>query len=250
MIKNFYLKIACLATAILCAASCVDTGDLESQLSGLEDRVSALEQTASKVNENTIAIYSMLVEGNIIMDVKAHENGTVYSLELSDGSSVDIYISETGEGITPVIGVDENGDWIYSLDGEEFLPVPGMDEDGMGSAIPQFRVSENFVWEISTDGGATWIQRDFNVTLNKITAEADAITGLVYQDGTPGVSSRHCQIAFDEQAGQFLVTDLNSTYGTFLADGQRLAPNTPVKLPPKSSIYLGEVANTIYLELG
>ena len=156
MIKNFYLKIACLATAILCAASCVDTGELESQLSGLEDRVSALEQTASKVNENTIAIYSMLVEGNIIMEVKAHENGTVYSLELSDGSSVDIYISETGEGITPVIGVDENGDWIYSLDGEEFLPVPGMDEDGMGSAIPQFRVSENFVWEISTDGGATW----------------------------------------------------------------------------------------------
>ena len=156
MIKNFYLKIACLATAILCAASCVDTGELESQLSGLEDRVSALEQTASKVNENTIAIYSMLVEGNIIMEVKTHENGTVYSLELSDGSSVDIYISETGEGITPVIGVDENDDWIYSLDGEEFLPVPGMDEDGMGSAIPQFRVSENFVWEISTDGGATW----------------------------------------------------------------------------------------------
>lgn len=154
--RKFYLKIACLATAILCAASCIDTGELESQLSGLEDRVSALEQTASKVNENTIAIYSMLVEGNIIMEVKAHENGTVYSLELSDGSSVDIYISETGEGITPVIGVDENGDWIYSLDGEEFLPVPGMDEDGMGSAIPQFRVSENFVWEISTDGGATW----------------------------------------------------------------------------------------------
>ena len=38
-------------------------------------------------------------------------------------------------------------------------------------------------------------------------------------------------------------------YGTFLADGQRLAPNTPVKLAPRSSIYLGEVANTIYLEL-
>ena len=73
---------------------------------------------------------------------------------------------------------------------------------------------------------------------------------LVYQDGTPGVSSHHCQISFDEQDGQFTVTDLSSTYGTFLADGQRLAPNTPVKLPPRSSIYLGEVANTIYLELG
>ena len=76
-----------------------------------------------------------------------------------------------------------------------------------------------------------------------------AVCRLVYQDGTPGVSSRHCQIFFDEQENLFVVTDLNSTYGTFLADGQRLAPNTPVKLAPKSSIYLGEVANTIYLEL-
>ena len=76
-----------------------------------------------------------------------------------------------------------------------------------------------------------------------------AVCRLVYQDGTPGVSSRHCQIFFDEQENLFVVTDLNSTYGTFLADGQRLAPNTPVKLAPRSSIYLGEVANTIYLEL-
>ena len=47
----------------------------------------------------------------------------------------------------------------------------------------------------------------------------------------------------------FVVTDLNSTYGTFLADGTRIAPNTPVRLPPKSAVYLGEVSNTIYLEL-
>ena len=72
---------------------------------------------------------------------------------------------------------------------------------------------------------------------------------LVYQDGTPGVSAKHCQVYFDEREGMFQVTDLNSTYGTFLANGQRISPNTPVKLPPKSSIYLGEVDNTIYLEL-
>ncbi len=72
---------------------------------------------------------------------------------------------------------------------------------------------------------------------------------LVYQDGTPGVSSKHCQVYFDEQEQMFIVTDLNSTYGTFLASGQRIAPNTPVKLPPHSSIYLGEADNTVYLEL-
>ena len=72
---------------------------------------------------------------------------------------------------------------------------------------------------------------------------------LVYPEGTPGVSSRHCQIYFDEPGGVFVVTDLNSTYGTFLGDGTRIAPNTPVRLPARSAIYLGEVANTIYLEL-
>lgn len=76
-----------------------------------------------------------------------------------------------------------------------------------------------------------------------------AVCRLVYQDGTPGVSARHCQVYYDQREGVFVVTDLNSTYGTFLADGQRLNPDTPVKLPPKSSIYLGEVANTVYLEV-
>lgn len=72
---------------------------------------------------------------------------------------------------------------------------------------------------------------------------------LVFRDNTPGVSSRHCQIFFDEQAQAFVVTDLGSTYGTFLAGGQRIAPESPVKLPPKSSIYLGETDNTLYLDV-
>ena len=72
---------------------------------------------------------------------------------------------------------------------------------------------------------------------------------LVYRDDTPGVSSHHCQIYFDEREQVFVVTDLHSSYGTFLAGGQRLAPDVPMKLPPKSSIYLGEVENTIYLDL-
>ena len=72
---------------------------------------------------------------------------------------------------------------------------------------------------------------------------------LVYRDDTPGVSSHHCQVFFDEREQVFVVTDLHSSYGTFLAGGQRLAPDVPTKLPPKSSIYLGEVENTIYLDV-
>ncbi len=74
-----------------------------------------------------------------------------------------------------------------------------------------------------------------------------AVCRLVYQDGTPGVSGRHCQVSFEQ--GQFILTDLNSTYGTFLSNGQRVAPNSPVTLPPKSSFYLGEADNTVYVDL-
>lgn len=74
-----------------------------------------------------------------------------------------------------------------------------------------------------------------------------AVCRLVYQDGTPGVSGRHCQVSFEQ--GQFVLTDLNSTYGTFLSNGQRVAPNSPVTLPPKSSFYLGEADNTVYVDL-
>ena len=74
-----------------------------------------------------------------------------------------------------------------------------------------------------------------------------AVCRLVYQDGTPGVSGRHCQVSFEQ--GQFVLTDLNSTYGTFLSNGQRVAPNSPVTLAPKSSFYLGEADNTVYVDL-
>ena len=76
-----------------------------------------------------------------------------------------------------------------------------------------------------------------------------AVCRIVYQDGTPGVSSRHCQVYYDEGTGMFVVTDLNSTYGTYLAGGQRLQPNAATPLPPKSSFYLGEVDNTLYVDL-
>ena len=72
---------------------------------------------------------------------------------------------------------------------------------------------------------------------------------LVYQDGTPGVSNKHCQVYYDQRESVFVVTDLNSTYGTFLSNGQRIASNTPVKLPPRSSFYLGETDNTVYVDL-
>ena len=73
---------------------------------------------------------------------------------------------------------------------------------------------------------------------------------IVFQSGTPGVSSRHCSVAWDGAAGEFLLTDLRSTYGTFLSNGQRVTPGVPTRLRPGDTFYLGERDNALRVELG
>lgn len=72
---------------------------------------------------------------------------------------------------------------------------------------------------------------------------------LVYQESTPGVSSQHCSLSWNADAQKFMLTDLNSTYGTYLQNGQRLAPHTPHALNVQEQFYLGERSNSLILEL-
>lgn len=60
---------------------------------------------------------------------------------------------------------------------------------------------------------------------------------LVYPNGAPGISGRHCLLTLS--GGQVMLTDLGSSYGTFLAGGQRLAPNQPVTLRIGDRFWLG-----------
>lgn len=72
---------------------------------------------------------------------------------------------------------------------------------------------------------------------------------VVFREGTPGVSGSHCSLSYRAAANDFILTDLGSTYGTFLSDGQRLSPNTPYYLKAGDSFYLGEKANILRVEL-
>ena len=104
--KNLYSAITALAAICWGFTSCVDTSGLESELTGLEDRVSALEEAVTNANDNAVTAYHLYKSGLIIMDINAYDDGTVYRLDMSDGSTLDIHISEDGTGITPVMGVD------------------------------------------------------------------------------------------------------------------------------------------------
>ncbi len=77
----------------------------------------------------------------------------------------------------------------------------------------------------------------------------DTSAGICYEERTPGVSSRHCTLAWDAARGEFLLTDTGSTYGTFLTNGQRLASGVAVRLRAGDSFYLGDRANELRLEV-
>ena len=72
---------------------------------------------------------------------------------------------------------------------------------------------------------------------------------IVYQEDTPGVSGRHCAITWDSEKQEFIVKDLESTYGTYRESGMRLEPNRIYRLKAGESIYLGEKTNTVRLEV-
>lgn len=64
----------------------------------------------------------------------------------------------------------------------------------------------------------------------------------VYPTDTKGVSGCHCKVEL--AGGQAVLTDLGSTYGTYLKNGTRLAANVPCNLRIGDEFYLAEPANT------
>lgn len=91
---------------------------------------------------------------------------------------------------------------------------------------------------------------EVNVGSGKVMVGRDpAICQIVFRDRTPGVSGHHCLVSFDAARGEFVLTDLKSSYGTYVGNGQRLAPETPYYLKPGESFYVGERANEIRTKL-
>ena len=73
---------------------------------------------------------------------------------------------------------------------------------------------------------------------------------VVYQSNTPGVSGRHASLSFDAATGDFILTDLQSTYGTYLRSGQKLTPNMAYRLRSGDQFYLGEAGNLLQVDVG
>ena len=195
--------IAAAAAVMSGSISCTDTARLESDLAALEDRVATLEETVSKVNDNIIAAYTLYESGLIIMAVHSFDNGTVYRLDMSDGTSVDLHIAtEDGKGITPVIGIDADGNWTVAYgEGAEAEIIPGMPSEGL---TPRLGVSEAGNWQISYDGGSSW-EDITDGDGNPFPATGTSLTDSFFTD-----------IVYNEE---------NGTIDIVTADGQELSLN-------------------------
>lgn len=72
---------------------------------------------------------------------------------------------------------------------------------------------------------------------------------IVFREGTPGVSRMHCSVSWDDVRREFVLMDLKSSYGTFLANGQKLTPGMPYYLKTGDCFYLGDRENEIRAEM-
>jgi len=72
------------------------------------------------------------------------------------------------------------------------------------------------------------------------------LANIVYPPNTPGISNVHCEVRYEN--GMFLLIDKNSSNGTFLANGTRLAPEQPYPIARKTGFYLATQDNMFEIE--
>ncbi len=70
---------------------------------------------------------------------------------------------------------------------------------------------------------------------------------VVYPDSTKGISRVHCKV--DQTAGGCTITDLGSSYGTFV-NGRKLPPNVPTPVREGDTFYLGNQSNSFSITGG
>lgn len=75
-----------------------------------------------------------------------------------------------------------------------------------------------------------------------------AVCNIVYPPNEAGVSRAHCSVLFNRQVNLFLIEDLGSSYGTFLADSRRLSAGKVFALEAGASFYVATKNNTFTVD--
>ncbi len=91
----------------------------------------------------------------------------------------------------------------------------------------------------------------FSLSSGKLIIGRDpSVCNIIFKEGTPGISSNHCQVWFDSAQKCFFLKDNGSTYGTYLVNGVRLPPSVPQRLNAGESFYpaTGDIVFSVSFE--
>ena len=125
-------------------------------------------------------------------------------------------------------------------------PVAAGAAAGMGSGKAPARGGRGPVEKRAVLRGVTgkYSGQSFDLLKGKVVIGRDpAICNIVFDKNTPGISGRHCQVVYDPNEDCFIITDLGSSYGTFLGNGKKLTANVAEKLSAGDTFYLCDNAN-------
>lgn len=83
----------------------------------------------------------------------------------------------------------------------------------------------------------------------KLVIGRSSACGLQFPDDAPGVSGNHCVVEYDASTGDFIVTDIGSSYGTYINGTEKLTPHVPKRLLPRDRFALGDKDNVVIVDL-
>ena len=191
------------------------------EMEQVKDRVTSLEEAVIKTNEDIVALQTIVdaLQKNLyVVSVTPTIEG--YTILFSDSTSVTISNGKDGANGTnaPIISVreDVDGNYYWTIDGEwllvdaERIRANGLDgENGANGAkgedaiAPQVRINETTKeWEISTDGGITWLSTG-------VVAEGkDGANGSNGENGSNGANGDSLFKSVDTSNANYVVITL------------------------------------------
>ena len=170
----------------------------------IKDRVETLEKAVIKTNEDIVALQTIVaaLQNNVYV-VAVNTTADGYIIEFSDGTTATINNGKDGANgqngtNAPIISVKqaEDGNYYWTMDGEwllvdgERVRANGRDGEngapgtpGNDAIAPQVRINDSTKeWEISTDGGQTW------VSTGVVAEGKDGANGSNGSNGTNGTN--------------------------------------------------------------
>ena len=176
MRKTILLAVGVVAMLAAMVGCSYDDEAIWNEIENVKDRVETLEESVIKTNEDIAALQTIvnaLQKSLYVVSVTPTAEG--YTIVFSDGTTAEIKNGKDGANgaNAPVISVkqDADGNYYWTMDGEwllvdgERVRTNGIDgengapgESGNDAIAPQVRINDGTkMWEISTDGGQTWV---------------------------------------------------------------------------------------------